>query len=252
MRFALVLVLITAAGRAVRGDDGYPPELTDRPLLRPAGMWALDLGVDLPEAFTTTTDMGKKTSTSSSLGDTVIPDLELGRSFGQVSLFAGIGSTFYGGVDLQLGDRPVNVFASYGVFPHVDNIHHYDAEAIGVAYKHLVAAHRLALYADASVRALELDVGAMGGQPASSGVITSASAAVSAEVQLARRLALSIGPDVGVPISNSSNLVTSLAGGGGSSLLLALGRFDLSTAFGAHWIRGHRLLTISFGGELRW
>src|SRR5436309_823991 len=101
-------------------------------------MAVLDIGLGLPTSDIKVMDMGVTTTKRSSLGHQIVPSLGIERSFGCVEIGFGLGTTFHGGGNAQLGDWPAEVFVGLDYVPPIGSTRYVYGQSLGAAYKLLL------------------------------------------------------------------------------------------------------------------
>lgn len=190
MRWLVVLACATGVARA----DRYPETYVDRPLVMYSGMTSLDISEDF-ERYTT----------GGIRYDNQL-DVDIEHSFGFVELFVrAVGITAPIDITFPLGcDDSIGV--GFTLYVPQTYLKYAYGESVGYVHKARIVPHVLALYAKGNVSTTEESLTPMM-MPASAGTAVVAEIEVSAQVQLAPRLALDAGGGVAFPVTHSASLL---------------------------------------------
>ncbi len=213
--------------------DPYPEAEVDRPLLRPSGMTALDIGIDLvtyrfleTQADGTTKAVDTGFGANRELDVAVTHGFEGFEIFGRTTGYAD-NYVFEGDVSVYVG--PGAVFASVVAYvPYLDSTIHYEYdETIGYTYKRALVPGLVAIAGGASAGPSEISYKGGGSGTRFGGAVNGLGI-----VQLLPRLSLQAGLNVDFPLGHSAAIspyATTL--NLSSQLQLVLGHWDLYAQF---------------------
>jgi hypothetical protein len=251
----VVAAMRLAAAAPMGAPSSYPLEDVDRPLVHPAGMTTLDVGLQLwTFRYAVFDASGDVTSTSR-----LEPDLDvaLGHSFGPLEVTAGLAGDPYGPfVSLSASYDLASISAAIEVsLDHelaMSPTHYNDGEDVAFEYKALLVPHRCALFGNASLSASEGGYTAISGSTIA-GDRFAASIGASGMLQVTSRLALSAGGYVAIPLATTGDLTAATTTlNPGAEALLALGHWDLYGWMKLYDALGGRDLAGEFGFVHRW
>lgn len=234
-----VVVLACAAG--VARADRYPETFVDRPLVKYAGMTSLDLSEDLA-----------RYTSSGTRYDSEL-DVFIDHSWGlvEVSLHL-VGITATADVAFPLGCDD-SIAVAYTNYVPQTYLKYGDGESLHYVHKALVLPHALALYETVDLVATEESLTPAMAR-ASAGTTFTASLGASAQVQLARRLAIDFGGGASFPVIHSTSLLVDprASGDAYAEIVQTIHAWDFYANIGIGDLTGTRYAYGSLGFVHRW